>query len=503
MSDERDELSNRRRRMELWRSEGGAYNNQFRRQDLAGDLHARFSDSSKEALEAEPAATAVAGRVVLRRVMGKASFLTLQDRSGRIQAYLSRDVLGDGYERFKELCDVGDIVGINGELMRTNKGELTVKATGFHLLNKTLLPLPEKFHGLVDQEQRYRRRYVDLIVNEDSRRVFQLRSRIVQTLREFFLERDFLEVETPMMHPVPGGATARPFVTHHNALSMDLYLRIAPELYLKRLVVGGFERVFEVNRCFRNEGLSTRHNPEFTMLEFYWAYADYRELMDLTDELLGRLCDVLCGTREIEYQGQVISFAEPARRVTMAGAVAEALGVEETGLHDEAFLRQTLADMNLDAPPGAGWGKLLAELFEERVEPTLVQPTFVTAYPAEVSPLARRNDDNPAITDRFELFVGGREVANGFSELNDPDDQAERFAAQVARKDAGDQEAMHFDQDYVDALGYGLPPTAGEGIGIDRLVMLLTDSPTIRDVLLFPHLRPEGGMAGGEAADHD
>ena len=499
--DERDERANRRRKLEAWRAGQGAYPNDFRRTHTAAALADGYVSATKEALADDPVSVAVAGRVMLRRVMGKASFITLQDVSGRIQCYLRRDALGEGYAQFKDLWDVGDIVGVRGTLMRTNKGELTVEATGVELLNKTLLPLPEKFHGLADTETRYRRRYLDLIVNAESRELFRMRSRVVQTIREFFLAREFLEVETPMMQPIPGGATARPFVTHHNSLDMDLYLRIAPELYLKRLVVGGFERVFEINRSFRNEGLSTRHNPEFTMLEFYQAFADYEDLMDLTEDLMVTLCDAVAGTRQIVYQGNTIDFSSAARRISMVDAVAQELDVAASELMSIDRVKALLTAMNREIDPAWGWGKMLTELFEERVEPTLIQPTFITRYPAEVSPLARRNDAEPAVTDRFEFFAGGREMANGFSELNDPDDQAARFRDQVARKDAGDAEAMHFDQDYVDALGYGLPPTAGEGIGVDRLVMMLTDSASIRDVLLFPHMRHRA--AAGTVDDDD
>jgi lysyl-tRNA synthetase class 2 len=374
--------------------------------------------------------------------------------------------------------------------MRTNKGELTVQAAEIYLLNKTLRPLPEKFHGVTDQEIRYRQRYLDLMMNEDSRAVFRTRSQVVQRMREFFNARDYLEVETPMMHSIPGGATARPFITHHNALDMDLYLRIAPELFLKRLVVGGFERVYEINRNFRNEGLSTRHNPEFTMLEFYQAYADYKDLMALTDELLAVLCKDILGSEKIVYQGLELNMGQSPTRMTMAESVCHYTDIRESDIHDEAALRERLKRMNLNVEEGWGEGRLHLELFEAAVEDRLAQPTYITEYPAEISPLARRCEHNDAVTDRFELFIGGREYANGFSELNDPIDQAQRFREQAELKSLGDDEAMHFDQDYVDALEFGLPPTAGEGIGVDRLVMMLTDSPSIRDVLLFPLMRP-------------
>ncbi len=491
MSEERDLLANRRAKMEKWQAQVGTYVNNFRRQHLAADLHEAYQHADKAELERLGESTAVCGRVMLRRVMGKASFITIQDASGQIQCYLSKGDLGDAaYAGFNELWDIGDIVGITGVMMRTNKGELTVQAKEITLLNKTLRPLPEKFHGVTDQEIRYRQRYLDLIMNDTSRQVFRTRSQVVARMRTFFDERGYLEVETPMMHSIPGGATARPFVTHHNALDMQLYLRIAPELFLKRLVVGGFERVYEINRNFRNEGLSTRHNPEFTMLEFYQAYADYKDLMALTDELLQALCEDILGSAQLTYQGLELDISQPPQRMTMAEAICHYTQLQAPQVEDEDVLREQLTKMNLKAEASWGIGKLQLELFEAEVEERLAQPTYITEYPAEVSPLARRSDHNDAVTDRFELFIGGREYANGFSELNDPIDQAERFAAQVALKSGGDDEAMHFDQDYVDALEYGLPPTAGEGLGIDRLVMLLTDTPSIRDVLLFPLMRP-------------
>jgi lysyl-tRNA synthetase class 2 len=454
-------------------------------------LHGKYADADKAQLEELAESTAVCGRVMLRRVMGKASFISVADVSGQIQCYLSKGDLGEeAYAAFNDLWDIGDIVGVRGLMMRTNKGELTVQAKEIVLLNKTLRPLPEKFHGVTDQEIRYRQRYLDLMMNESSRNVFRTRSQVIQRLRDFFNARDFLEVETPMMHSIPGGATARPFITHHNALDLELYLRIAPELFLKRLVVGGFERVYEVNRNFRNEGLSTRHNPEFTMLEFYQAYADYKDLMALTDELLAALCVDVLGSTEISYQGLALDLSQAPLRMTMAEAICHYTDVEEAAIDDEDGLRERLRQLNMKVEDGWGLGKLQLELFEALVEERLAQPTYITQYPAEVSPLARRSDHNDAVTDRFELFIGGREYANGFSELNDPVDQAARFAAQAQLKSAGDDEAMHFDQDYVDALEYGLPPTAGEGLGIDRLVMLLTDTASIRDVLLFPLMRP-------------
>ena len=494
MSDERDErdvLQNRRVKMDAWLAKSKVYRNDFRRQALAAYLHQQFADQDKPALAELGARTAIAGRVMLRRVMGKASFVNLQDVSGQIQCYLTKNDLGEeAYEDFSQFWEMGDIVGVRGTLMRTNKGELSVHADEVVLLNKTLQPLPEKFHGLTDQEVRYRQRYVDLIVNEDTRGVFRTRSMVMQTLRDFFNQRDYLEVETPMMHSIPGGATARPFTTHHNALDMPLFLRVAPELFLKRLVVGGFERVYEINRNFRNEGLSTRHNPEFTMLEFYQAYADYQDLMNLTDELLAELTQRACGSQQIVYQGIELDFAKSPQRVTMAESLARFGGMDEASVDNVEHLRHQLEKQQLHMEDHWGLGKLQMEVFEANVEGRLEQPTYITEYPAEVSPLARRNDANPDVTDRFELFIGGREYANGFYELNDHIDQAARFQAQADLKSKGDNEAMHFDQDYITALEYGLPPTAGEGLGIDRLVMLLTDAPSIRDVLLFPLMRP-------------
>ena len=492
MSEDRDILANRRSKHATWAGSGKPYRNDFRREALAAELHQRFADQDKASLAEMAVTTAVTGRVMLRRVMGKASFVTLQDSSGQIQCYLTKNDLGDAeYEQFNQLWEMGDIVGVHGKLMRTNKGELSVHAQSIVLLNKTMLPLPEKFHGVTDQEIRYRQRYVDLIMNEDTRGVFRTRSMVMQALRDFFNQRDYLEVETPMMHSIPGGATARPFVTHHNTLDMPLFLRVAPELFLKRLVVGGFERVYEINRNFRNEGLSTRHNPEFTMLEFYQAYSDYRDLMDLTDELMMELTQRACGSQQIVYQGIELDFSKSPQRVTMAESLARFGGVAENAVDNVDHLREVLSDKQVAVEDHWGLGKLQMEVFDALVEGRLEQPTYITEYPAEVSPLARRNDDNPDVTDRFELFIGGREYANGFSELNDPVDQAARFRAQADLKSKGDNEAMHFDQDYITALEYGLPPTAGEGIGIDRLVMLLTNAPSIRDVLLFPLMRPQ------------
>ncbi len=494
MTEESDIIRVRRDKLARWREQGGAYPNRFRRDAMARDLHERCADLGKAALEQAGIRVAVAGRVMLRRVMGKASFITLQDGSGQIQCYVRRDDVGEtAYEAFDELWDIGDIVGVRGVLMRTNRGELTVQADHIELLAKDLRPLPEKFHGLADQEIKYRQRYLDLIMNPDSRRVFETRSRVVGWVRRFFEERAFMEVETPMMQLIPGGAAARPFVTHHNTLDLELYLRVAPELYLKRLTVGGFERVFEINRNFRNEGLSTRHNPEFTMLEFYWAYADMDDLIELTQELLlGLSADVL-GSGEIGYQGETLELGGTAARMTMAEAIVRHTDLNAAAVDDAERLAAKLSAAGRAVEQGWGLGRLQTEVFDQFVEDKLRQPTFVTHYPAEVSPLSRRNDADPHVTDRFELFIAGREIANGFSELNDPEDQAERFRAQAEAKRGGDLEAMHYDEEYIRALEYGLPPTAGEGIGIDRLIMLLTDSPSIRDVLLFPLMRPKDG----------
>ncbi|MFW6094429.1 MAG: lysine--tRNA ligase [Pseudomonadota bacterium] len=494
MSEEHDIVQVRRDKLARWRETGRAYPNAFRRDAMAAALHERCRDLDKAALEHAGIEAAVAGRVMLRRVMGKASFITLQDDSGTIQCYLRRDDVGEAaYEEFKELWDIGDIVGVRGTLMRTNKGELSVQAQHIELLSKDLRPLPEKFHGLADQEVKYRQRYLDLIMNPDSRRVFEIRSRVVSHIRRFFIDRGFMEVETPMMQLIPGGAAARPFVTHHNALDLDLYLRVAPELYLKRLTVGGFERVFEINRNFRNEGLSTRHNPEFTMLEFYWAYADFEDLIALTEELLRGVVHDVLKADEVTYQGRSLALGKPAERLTLAQAITRYTDLDAAAVQNAETLTAKLKSLGIAVEPGWGRGRLQTEVFEALVEHQLEQPTFVTHYPAEVSPLSRRNDDDPELADRFELFVAGREIANGFSELNDPEDQAARFREQAEMKSGGDPEAMHYDADYIRALEYGLPPTAGEGIGIDRLMMLLTDSPSIRDVLLFPLMRPRDG----------
>jgi lysyl-tRNA synthetase class 2 len=480
----------RQQKLSQLRDEGFIFPNHFRRDALAADLMARFGQTPKEELAKQNIHVSIAGRMMLRRIMGKASFFHLQDVSGRIQVYVRANDLPEVYESFKH-WDLGDIIGVKGNLFITQTGELTIHAEQVELLTKSLRPLPDKFHGLSDQELRYRKRYVDLIANEESRKVFLVRTKVLQAIRQFMNTHEFLEVETPMLHPIPGGASARPFATHHNALDMPMFLRIAPELFLKRLVVGGFERVYEINRNFRNEGLSTRHNPEFTMMEFYQAYADYAELMDFTEKLLKSIAIEVLGQSSFDYQGTLIDFGKPFERLTMLEALLK---------YQKQWTREQLTDFNtckqlvekvgIEVTPEDGLGKLQMILFEEKVEHLLIQPTFITGYPTEVSPLARANLENPDMTDRFELFIAGRELANGFSELNDPHDQAERFRRQVAAKNAGDLEAMHYDADYIEALEYGLPPTAGEGIGIDRLVMLLTNMPAIRDVILFPHLRP-------------
>ncbi|NCO18828.1 MAG: lysine--tRNA ligase [Gammaproteobacteria bacterium] len=495
--DENRLIAERRVKLGEMREHGQAFPNTFRPEHTAEGLLAEYGNAGawpQERFEAEPVAVTVAGRMLSRRIMGKAAFVHIRDGSGQsIQLYLRRDDLPEGlYQAFKR-WDVGDIVGAAGVLMRTRTGELSIHASRVELLVKSLRPLPEKWHGLSDQEMRYRQRYVDLIANPEVRETFVRRAKIVRLIRDFLEARGFLEVETPMMHHIPGGATARPFVTHHNALDLDLYLRVAPELHLKRLVVGGLERVYEINRNFRNEGVSTRHNPEFTMLEFYWAYADYNDLMDLSEAMLRQIAGELGHDGgKVEYQGETIDFGSTFLRRTVEEAVLEFNpDLDAAELRDPAALRRVCTRMNPRTEAGWGWGKLLLEIFEQTVEEKLVQPTFITGYPTEVSPLSRRSDDDPEVTDRFELFIAGREIANGFSELNDPEDQAERFRAQVAAKDAGDAEAMHFDADYIRALEYGMPPTAGEGIGIDRLAMLFTDSASIRDVLLFPYLRPE------------
>ncbi len=490
--DENQIIAERRAKLTGLRQAGNAFPNTFRREHLAAALHQRFGEFTKEKLEEQPTVAKVAGRMVLKRVMGKASFATIQDMSGRIQLYISDDHTGAAVHAAFKHHDLGDIFGAQGTLFKTKTGELSIRVTDLQLLTKSLRPLPEKFHGLTDQEQKYRQRYLDLITNEEARQVFTVRSKVIQSMREFFVAHDYLEVETPMMHPIPGGATARPFVTHHNALDMALYLRIAPELYLKRLVVGGMEKVFEINRNFRNEGISTRHNPEFTMVEFYEAYQDFTYLMDFTEKMFASVAEKVLGTTRITYQGKAIDLAQPFMRLTITEAIRKFHPeYSEAQLQDRDFLINKLQALGIHYNARDGIGGLQLSLFDETTEHLLFEPTFIIDYPAEVSPLARRNDSNPEITDRFELYIAGREIANGFSELNDPEDQAARFQEQANAKDAGDAEAMHYDADYIRALEYGLPPTAGEGIGIDRLVMLLTDSPSIRDVILFPQLRRE------------
>jgi lysyl-tRNA synthetase, class II len=489
--DENKLIAERRRKLDALRSAGNPYPNDFRRDALAAQLHDSFGQRPDEWFSANPTRVKVGGRLMFKRVMGKASFAKLADRTGQIQLYLQSEALGAAYEAFKS-WDVGDIIGAGGVLFRTKAGELSVRADAVRLLVKSLRPLPDKWHGLSDTETRYRRRYVDLIASEHSRNVFRTRTRLIRYLRDFLDALDFLEVETPMMQPIPGGAAARPFRTHHNALDLDMYLRIAPELYLKRLIAGGLERVYEINRNFRNEGLSTQHNPEFTMLELYLAYADYRDLMDWIEKALRGLADTLHGTQQISYQGRTYDLAKPFRRVTVEQAILEHNpGFDPLSLRDVTYLRKRCEQLDVSFDPQDGAGKLQIELFEKTAESALLEPTFVYAYPAEVSPLSRPNDADAFVTDRFEFFVAGREIANGFSELNDPEEQAARFRAQVARKDKGDEEAMFYDADYVRALEYGMPPTAGLGVGIDRLVMFFTDSPSIRDVILFPQMRPE------------
>ncbi|AWL11263.1 Lysine--tRNA ligase [Saliniradius amylolyticus] len=512
--DENKLIAERRAKLADIRSQCNAngHPNRFRREHYSQDLQDKFGEQSKEELAELGEVVSIAGRVLAKR----GPFILLQDMKGRIQAYASKDTQKDIKARYGSL-DIGDIIGARGTLQKSGRGDLYVTMDEYELLTKSLRPLPEKFHGLADQETKYRQRYVDLIMSEDTRETFRVRSQIVNGIRRYLSEREFMEVETPMLQVIPGGATAKPFVTHHNALDIDMYLRIAPELYLKRLVVGGFDRVFEINRNFRNEGLSTRHNPEFTMIEFYQAYADYNDLMDLTEDMLRTLAKDVLGTTEIinterDENGEVVSetrydFGQPFERLSMSDAIlkhwpdADKDAIKDPENHLES-LKEMARKLGIKEPEVDGiWGagKYLTEIFEEVAEHKLIQPTFITEYPWEVSPLARRNDDNPFITDRFEFFVGGRELANGFSELNDAEDQAARFRKQVEEKDAGDEEAMHYDEDYIRALEYGLPPTAGEGIGIDRLVMLFTDSPTIKDVILFPHMRPQNSEASKEA----
>ena len=490
--DENHVMAERREKLKAIRSQGVAFPNDFKPGNLAANLHKAYGEQAGEAFDTQVVKVSIAGRMMLKRVMGKASFATVQDRSGRIQLFIARDNVGeDVYEAFKK-WDLGDIVAAVGVLFKTRTGELSVKVSELRLLTKSLRPLPEKFHGLSDQETKYRQRYVDLIVSEETRQTFIARSKIVASIRNFMLDNEFLEVETPMLHPLPGGALAKPFTTHHNALDMQMFLRIAPELYLKRLVVGGFERVFEINRNFRNEGLSVRHNPEFTMMEFYAAYTDYQWLMDFTEHCIRAAAFAARGTATLEYQGRILDFSQPFQRLTIVGAILKyAPQYHESQLNDMDFLRAEIKKFGVNAFEHAGLGALQLALFEETAEAQLWEPIYIIDYPVEVSPLARASDADPSITERFELFICGREIANGFSELNDAEDQAARFQAQVAAKEAGDQEAMYYDADFIRALEYGMPPAGGCGIGIDRLVMLLTDSPSIRDVILFPHMRPE------------
>jgi lysyl-tRNA synthetase class 2 len=491
--DENTQIALRREKLTALRQQGNPFPNDFRPDEISTQmLHEQYGNLSTEELLEKKIPIKLAGRMMTRRLMGKASFANLQDSTGQIQIYVKESELTEAvYEQFKH-WDLGDILGVSGYLFKTKTGELSIHIEKIRLLTKSLRPLPDKFHGLEDKETRYRQRYVDLIANEETRKVFLTRSKIVAALRQFLLNHHFIEVETPMMHPIPGGAVARPFKTHHNALDMELFLRIAPELYLKRLVVGGFDRVFEINRNFRNEGLSTRHNPEFTMIEFYQAYADYHDLMDLTERLFRYITKEVLGTTTIEYQGEKIDFSQPFTRMTVKDSILHYNpDIKATDLDDVEKTTAIAKRMGIPTHIG-GLGKLWMEIFDKTVEHQLKQPTFITEHPAETSPLARKNDQNPFVTDRAELMIGGRELANMFSELNDPEDQAERFHEQVKTKAAGDDEAMHFDEDYITALEYGLPPTAGEGIGVDRLVMLLTNAAAIRDVILFPHMRHAG-----------
>ena len=492
IQDESHVIAERRGKLKALREQGVAFPNDARRTHHAADLHREHGEKAAEDLEPHAIRVGVAGRMMLKRVMGKASFATIQDPTSRIQLFIQREAIGEElYDAFKK-WDLGDIVSAEGVLFKTKTGELSVKVDRLRLITKSIRPLPEKFHGLSAQETKYRQRYVDLIVSEETRKTFIARSKIIAAIRHFMLDNAFLEVETPMLHPIPGGASAKPFTTHHNALDMQMFLRIAPELFLKRLIVGGFERVFEINRNFRNEGLSVRHNPEFTMMEFYAAYTDYQWLMDYTEQCIRAAAIAAQGTATVMYQGREVDLAKPFQRLTINGAIMKyAPQYTETQLTDASFLRAELKKFGVDAPAHHGLGALQLALFEETAESQLWEPTYIIDYPVEVSPLARASDKHAGITERFELFITGREIANGFSELNDPEDQAERFRKQVEAKEAGDDEAMYYDADYIRALEYGMPPTGGCGICIDRLVMLLTDSPSIRDVILFPHMRPE------------
>jgi len=491
-ADENQIIAERRAKLAALRAEGPAFPNDFVREHLAGDLTARYGDLDREALARANVEVVLAGRMMLKRVMGKASFATIQDSTGRIQFYIANDDTGEAaHEAFKR-WDMGDIIGARGVLFKTQKGELSVRCKELRLLAKSLRPLPDKFHGLEDREQRYRQRYVDLMMNEETRAAFMIRSKAIAAMRQFMVDEGFLEVETPMLQVIPGGAAAKPFVTHHNALDIDMYLRIAPELFLKRLVVGGFDRVFEINRNFRNEGLSPRHNPEFTMMEFYAAYHEYRWLMDFTERLLRHVAIAAAGTAVLQYQGRTIDLSKPFARLTTVQAIRQhAPHYTEAQLADRDYLHRELRAKGSTHSEEAGLGALQLALFEEVAESKLIEPTYIVDYPVEVSPLARASDSRPEITERFELFIAGRETANGFSELNDPEDQAARFNDQAKAKAAGDEEAMFYDADYVRALEYGMPPAAGCGVGVDRFIMLLTDAPSIRDVILFPHLRPE------------
>lgn len=492
--DENHIIAERRQKLTHLRESGKAYPNHFKPQDLASDLHHQFDLLDNAALEARQQKAIVAGRIRLKRIMGKASFVTIQDGLARIQIYLSREILGeDIYNEFKH-WDIGDIIGVTGILFKTKTNELTINAEKIELISKSLRPLPEKFHGLTDQEQRYRQRYLDLISNDASHKIFIQRSQIIHAIRDLLINEHYLEVETPMMHVIPGGATAKPFITHHNALDMPLFLRVAPELYLKRLIIGGLNRVFEINRSFRNEGLSTRHNPEFTMLEFYESYADYNRMMQLTEQILRTITLRVKGTLKIDYQGQIVDLEQPFERLTINNAIIKYNPqYTESMLLDIIFLQQELKTLTKETPKSSSLSMLQLMLFEETTEQKLWQPTYIIDYPLDISPLARQSDNNPNITERFELFIVGRELANGYSELNDPEEQSARFKAQVVQKNAGDEEAMHYDADYIRALEYGMPHTGGCGIGIDRLVMLLTNSPSIRDVILFPQMRSESG----------
>ncbi|MGP1947460.1 MAG: lysine--tRNA ligase [Arsenophonus sp. NC-PG7-MAG3] len=487
-----NELKTRREKLAELRGNGTAFPNDFRREYLSGDIHSKYDEKHAEELTELNINVSVAGRMITRRIMGKASFATLQDMGGRIQIYIFRDDLAEGiYNKQFKKWDLGDILGVRGKLFKTKTGELTIHGYEVYLLTKALRPLPDKFHGLADHETRYRQRYLDLIANEQSRQIFITRSRVLSALRNFMVSKDFMEVETPMMHVIPGGAAARPFITHHNALDIDMYLRIAPELYLKRLVVGGFERIFEINRNFRNEGISPRHNPEFTMMELYMAYADYKDLIVLTEELFRTVTQEILGTTQVKYGEHSFDFGQPFKKITMKKAIVKYCDETDPADLDDMSKATTIAkSLNIEIEKAWGLGRIQCEIFEAVAESHLIQPTFITEYPAEVSPLARRNDNNPFITDRFEFFIGGYEIANGFSELNDSEDQAERFAKQAHKKYDGDNEAMFYDEDYITALEHGLPPTAGLGIGIDRMIMLLTNSHIIRDVILFPVLRP-------------